>query len=203
MNSSWSYSLETLNSADLNWRFFITSDLEIWWVILKNNRAPVLCYFKRFASCHTCWWIQIGVTVWKLLIQVKVIDFFVPCDLEIWRMTLKNNRAHLLCNFKLCASFHSHRSIQTGITVQQRQIWVKIGDFLVLCDLEIWWMTLKNNRAPLLCYFWPWSFAWTSLSTLVIIPENFMMISWQEHCEKKVSQTDGRADGQTDGQNCS
>ena len=21
------------------------------------------------------------------------------------------------------------------------------------CDLEIWWMTLQNNRAPLLCYF--------------------------------------------------
>ena len=23
--------------------------------------------------------------------------------------------------------------------------------FFVLCDLEIWWITLKNNRAPLLC----------------------------------------------------
>ena len=32
-------------------------------------------------------------------------QFFVPCDLEIWRMTLKNNRAPLLCCFKLCASF--------------------------------------------------------------------------------------------------
>ena len=30
----------------------------------------------------------------------------VPCDLEIWQMTLKNNRAPLLCYFKLCASFH-------------------------------------------------------------------------------------------------
>ena len=26
--------------------------------------------------------------------------FIVPCDLEIWRMTLKNNRAPLLCCFK-------------------------------------------------------------------------------------------------------
>ena len=34
--------------------------------------------------------------------------FFCPCDLEIWQMTLKNNRAPLLCIFKLCASFRSH-----------------------------------------------------------------------------------------------
>ena len=33
---------------------------------------------------------------------------FVPCDLEIWRMTLKNNRAPLLCCIKLSVSFHSH-----------------------------------------------------------------------------------------------
>ena len=33
---------------------------------------------------------------------------FVPCDLEILWMTLENNRASLLCCFKLCATFHSH-----------------------------------------------------------------------------------------------
>ena len=31
-------------------------------------------------------------------------------------MTLKNNRAPLLCCFKLCASFHSHWWIQPGVT---------------------------------------------------------------------------------------
>ena len=41
---------------------------------------------------------------------------FVPCDLEIWWMTLKNNRASPLCCFKLCATFHSHRWIQPGVT---------------------------------------------------------------------------------------
>ena len=54
---------------------------------------------------------------------------FVPCDLEIWWMTLENNRASLLCCFKLCAIFHSHRWIQTGVTVRKRPIWVKINDF--------------------------------------------------------------------------
>ena len=33
---------------------------------------------------------------------------FVPCDLEIWRMTLENHRSSFLCCFKLCATFHSH-----------------------------------------------------------------------------------------------
>ena len=54
---------------------------------------------------------------------------FVPCDLEIWWMTLENNRAFLLCCFKLRATFHSHQWIQTGVTVRKRPIWVKFDDF--------------------------------------------------------------------------
>ena len=54
---------------------------------------------------------------------------FVPCDLEIWWMTLENNRAPLLCCFKLCATFHSHRWIQTGVADRKRPIWVKFDDF--------------------------------------------------------------------------
>ena len=50
---------------------------------------------------------------------------FVLCDLEIWRMTLKNYRAPLLYYFKPCASFRSHWWIQTGVTVRKRPIWVK------------------------------------------------------------------------------
>ena len=46
---------------------------------------------------------------------------FVPCDLEICKMTLQNNRAPLLCYFKLCASFRYHWWIQTGVTVRNAQ----------------------------------------------------------------------------------
>ena len=56
---------------------------------------------------------------------------------------MKNNRAPLLCCFKLCASFHSHRWIQTKVTVRKRSIQVKIGDFLSR-------MTLKFDE-------WPWN----------------------------------------------
>ena len=76
--------------------------------------------------------------------------FFSLCGREIWCMTSKNNRALLVYYIKLCASFQIHRWSQTWVTVRKRSIGVKIGDFFVLCDLEIWWMTSKNNRAPLL-----------------------------------------------------
>ena len=71
--------------------------------------------------------------------------FIVTCDLEILRMTLKNTRAHLLCYFKLCASFPSHWWIETGVTVQKRPIWIKMDDFFsrVILKFEGWpWKTI-------------------------------------------------------------
>ena len=73
--------------------------------------------------------------------------FIVPCDLEIWRMTLKNNKAPLLCCFKFCASFHSHQWIQTKVTIRKRSIRVKIGDFLSCVTLKFdgWpWKTIGH-----------------------------------------------------------
>ena len=144
----------------------------------KNNRALFLYYIKLCASFQIHWCIQTGSTVQKRSIRVEIgemlshvtlifdgwpwktighlfyatsgiVQHFVPigefklelqsgnaqsgsnstCDLEIWRMTLQNNRAPLLCYFKLCASFPSHWWIQTWVTVQKRSIRVKIDDF--------------------------------------------------------------------------
>ena len=84
---------------------------------------------------------------------MKINNFFVAFDLEIWQMTLKNNSAPLLCYFRLCASFHSHQRIHTGVTDQKCPIWVKICDFFLYC------VTMKfdgwpwKKRAPFLCYF--------------------------------------------------
>ena len=181
MNSNWSYSPETPNLGQIR-RFLEPCDLEIWCMTLKNNRAPLLCYFKLYASFRSNQWIQAGVTVRKRPIWVKIDDFFSrvtlqfdvwpwktighlfyatssfmhhfvaisdfklelesgngqfgsnstilePCDLEIWQMTLKNNRAPLQCYCKLCVSFRSHWWIQNGVTVRKRPIWVKFDDF--------------------------------------------------------------------------
>ena len=107
----------------------------------------------------------------------QIRRFLELCDLEIWRMTFKNNRAPLLSIIKLYASFHHHMWIQTGVTVRKRLSWV-VTSVTLTFDL------------------WPWPFAWTSLLSLVITPENFMMIRWWEHSQKGVTdrQTDGRTD---------
>ena len=116
--SEVSYSPETLNSGQ-NWWLFVLRDLEIWWMTLKSNGAPLLYYIKLCALFQSHGWIQPGVTGQKCSIQVKIGNFFVLCDLEIWWMILKNNRAPLLCCFKLCASFHSHWWLRTGVTVRK------------------------------------------------------------------------------------
>ena len=62
-------------------------------------------------------------------------------------MTLKNNRDPLLCYIKLCASFQSHRWIQTKVTVQKRSIQVKISDLLscVTFKFDGWpWKTIGH-----------------------------------------------------------
>ena len=107
----------------------------------------------------------------------QIRRFLEPCDLEIWRMTLKNNRAPLLSNMKLYASFHHHMWIQTGVTVRKRLSWVVTS------------VTLTFDR-------WPWPVAWTLPWSVVITPENFMMIRWWEHSQKGV--TDRRTDRRTD-----
>ena len=140
------YSPEMPNLGQYRW-CFVPCDFEIWWMTLENKRASLLCCFKLCATFHSHWWIQTGVTVRKRPIWVKFNDFLEPCDLEIWRMTLKNNRAPLLCYFKLYASFRSHRWIQAGVTVRKRPIWVKIDDFFrrVTLQFDVWpWKTIGH-----------------------------------------------------------
>ena len=130
------YSPETPNSGQKRW-CFVPCDLEIWWMTLENNRAPLLCCFKLCATFHNHQWIQKRPETPNF---GKIWRFLEPCDLEIWRLTLKNNRAPLLCYFKVYASFHSHRWIQAGVTVRKRPIWVKIDDFFsrVTLQFDIW-----------------------------------------------------------------
>ena len=143
-------------------------------MISKNNRAPLLYYIKLCASFQSHGWIQTRVTPETLNLGQNQ-QFFVLCDLEIWWMTLKKKRAPLRSNIKLCASFHRHMWIQTGVT-----IWKGLNGFMTSVTLTF--------------DLWPWPFAWTSRLSMVITPENFRMIRWQEHCHK------GVMGGQTDRQ---
>ena len=120
-------------------------------------------------------------------------EFFIPCHLEIWRMALRNNSATCLCYYKLNASFHNQRLIQTRVTVWKRTIWVKIGDF---------W-----SRVTLQFDGWPWItighlfYATSNFMHLFVavcefkLEFHFMIMRWQENCGKIV--TDRQTDGQT------
>ena len=171
VNSNLSYSPETPNLGQIQ-RFLELCDLEIWRMTLKNNRAPLLPYFKLCASFRSHRLGSNGQTDWNWSNSPETPNlgqiqrFLEPCDLEIWRMTLKNNRAPLLSNIKLYASFHHHMWIQTGVTVRKRLSWV-VTSVTLTFDL------------------WPWPFAWTLLLSLVITPENFMMIRWWEHSKQE------------------
>ena len=90
-------------------------------------------------------------------------QIYLLCDLETWHMPPKNNRAPLLLlsNVKLYASFCRHMWIQTGVTFRKRINWV-LTSVTLTCDL------------------WHWAFVWSSLLSLVITPEKFMMMRY--HC---------------------
>ena len=120
MNSNWSYSPETPNLGQSR-RFLEPCDFEIWRMTLNKANLRDL----------------IAATGLVILLKLDLNrQFFSPCDLKIWWMTPKNNRAPLLCYFKLFASFRSHWWIQTGVTVQKHLIWVKIDAFFSCVTLK-------------------------------------------------------------------
>ena len=118
-----------LLKLDSNRRFFlarVTLTFDGWpWKTIEHLVYAALSFVHHFKAISE---FKLKL-VRKRSIWFKIGDFFVACDLEIWRMTLKNNRTPILCYFKLCASFHSRWWIQTGVTVRKRPIWVKINDF--------------------------------------------------------------------------
>ena len=89
-------------------------------------------------------------------------------------MTFKNNRAPLLSNIKLCASFHRHMWIQTGVTVT-----AKWGHDL--CDIDLWPLTLT------LCM----DITSINGNNSCKFQDGTMMGTWWKRC-------DGRTDGQAE-----
>ena len=79
-------------------------------------------------------------------------QFFSPCDLEIWWMTLK-----IIGHLFYATSGFVHHFVAIGeFKLELESGNTQSGSNATLlepCDLEIWWITLKTIRAPLLCYF--------------------------------------------------
>ena len=93
--------------------------------------------------------VKLGLQYGNAQFGSKLVIFFVPRDLEIWRMTLKTighlfyTTLALSISSKPWVNSNWSYSPETLNSGQNRQ-------YFVPCDLEIWRMTLKNNRAPLL-----------------------------------------------------
>ena len=128
--------LVILHKLDSNRRFFSPCDLEIWWMTPKNNKAPLLCYFKLFASFGSHWWIQTGVTVRMRLIWVKIDDFFRLVTLKFDGWPWKTIR-HL---FYATSSFV--------------QYFIAIGEF----NLELQsGNTQSRSKSTIFLAVWPWN----------------------------------------------
>ena len=137
MNSKWSYSPEILNTEIADFFALVTLKFDGWRrKTIGNPFYPPSSFAYYFVS----------ICEFKLKLQSGNADsgqnnrFSGPCDLEIWRMTLKTNRTPVLYNCKLCTWFRNHLWIQTGVTVRKHPSWGKIC--FDLCDLDLWLLTL-------------------------------------------------------------
>ena len=134
----------SLNSGQ-NGKFSSPCDLEVWQMTLKNNRAPLLCHFKICASFYSHQWIQTGVAVWKCSNQVKIGNFLSCVTLKFDELHRKTIGLLLYATLSFMQYFIHIGEFKLE-TPESCQNW----QFFVMYDLEIWQMTLKNNRAPLL-----------------------------------------------------
>ena len=173
MNSNWSYSPETLNSGQ-NWRFLsrVTLKFDVWhWKTIGHFFYAAPSFVHHFIAVIE---LKLELRSGNSLLGSKSTIFYgVILKFDGWQCkTIRH-----LSNIKLCAWFHYHMWIQNGVTVWKRLSWV---------------LTSVTSTFDL----WPWLFAWTSRPWMVITPEKFRMIRWQEHCQKGVR--DGRTDRQTE-----
>ena len=111
------------------WPWNLTDDL-------TNNRGPILCYFKFYASVQGHWCIQTWATFGKPLIWVKIKKFVALWPLNVTN-DLKNQYGtspkhhHALCSI---SSSYVNSNWSYGPET------VKMG--FDLCDLDLWSPTL-------------------------------------------------------------
>ena len=111
-----------------NYELFITTR-QIWGIRWLRPPTGLVFLFKLDSNFILC--IQTCVIVRKCSIQVKIGNFFTCVILKFdgWPWKAIGHLFYAILSFNLCASFRSHQSIQTRVTVRKRPIRVKIGNF--------------------------------------------------------------------------
>ena len=130
VDSKWSYSSETPILGQNQGFFYSMQSWEIWWMTLKNNRTPLLCYVKLCASFP-------GQTVnSKLSIWEKISNFLLRVTLKLYRKPWKTI-GHFCC---ITSSSVNHS--------------IAIGEF----KLELHSGNAQfGSQLVIFCSSWPWN----------------------------------------------
>ena len=114
---------------------------------LKNNRAPLQCYFKLCASFRSHRWFQTGDTVWKRPIWVKIDNFWSRVTLKFDTWPWKT-----IGHLYYATSSSMHHLVAIGefkleLQCGNAQFLVKIDDFFsrVTLQFDVWpWKTIGH-----------------------------------------------------------
>ena len=117
---------------------------------MENNRSPFLYKASFVHHFKAMGEFKLELQSGNAQFGSKSEIFFVPCDLEIWRMTLKNNRAPLLYYAYMFSFVHHIRTIgefKLELRSGNAQFGLKDGNFLspVTLKFDIWpWKTIGH-----------------------------------------------------------
>ena len=134
--------LVILLKLDPNYWVFGLCDLKIW-QMTQGSSSMLLEDFACHIHSHP--WIQVGHINQKHSNRSQTVNSFSSCDLEIWQMTSSMQFQALWTILKPFVD--SNWSYNPETLNSSRHWW-----FFVLCDFDIWWMTLKNNWTSFLCH---------------------------------------------------
>ena len=169
---------------------------------LKKTNRVLLCSEKLCVSLHSHLWNRIEIIVRKCSNRIQIINFSASVTYKFdgchWKTTGHLLYVHLSFVHNFLAICEFQHELQSWNT----QIGSKFVIFIsVTLKCEGWpWKTICKSKLVLWCSnaqigtkivltcdldLSPSS--WTSLLSMVITHENFMMVWWQEHCEKGVT----------------
>ena len=142
--------LVILLKVDSNRRFVSPCDLEIWWMTLKNKRAPLLYYIKHFKSIGG---FKQELQSANAQFREKIRNFWFHVTLKFdgwpWKTT-----GHLF--YAMLSFMHHFKAIgkfKLQLQSENAQFGSKLAIFLSCVTLKFDGWPWKNKKAPLLCFF--------------------------------------------------
>ena len=151
----------------------------VWHRNLMDNKTTghIFCVTSSFVyhSVTTCKF-ETWVPARKRSIWVNIFLFRATLKFDRWSWKITGNLFYATSSF-----------LHRFVTICESKLELRFRNSRTGVKLALTSITLTID-------FWPKPFAWTSFLSMIITFENVMVIVWQEHCDK------GMTDWQTDGQ---